>query len=365
MPAVSRKRRPNRRAKEGAKKRLKEAARALNQRTGGGTPAASLWGGARAMPPAWMPTRRRSFEGFLDQMPDPPKTPGKNARRASLDGQAAPVDDRPGISEAELRQKRRRINGGDEPKASRTGPPTKMYHLMHKGTNGVWQPVKAFNRLVQGRKKAELRVRRNREALMASKRKPSLADRMTTAALLMSGGGVTASKIPYVLAVATRYILGHVSQQHLLFATSTALDYVRTTGFCLKQRLVKRIGDAKAHFCVGTDTSSRGGTLGSYVVSFVEEGIPCHQFFAFDRPPSTTAPDLAGSLWKVAETVIDAGGKLVGIASDAPPTMIGGIGGVGTLLMEKAGMFVRHDTCEFHASARLLAVIDSLWPPQI
>jgi len=143
------------------------------------------------------------------------------------------------------------------------------------------------------------------------------------------------------------------------------LDYVRTTGFCLKQRLVKLVGDTKAPFCVGTDTSSRGGTLGSYVVSFIEDGMPRHQFFAFDRPPSTTAYDLACSLWKVCETLIAAGGQFVGIASDAPPTMIGGIGGVGTLLMDKAGMFLRHDTCEFHASARLLAIIDLLWPPQM
>ncbi len=54
----------------------------------------------------------------------------------------------------------------------------------------------------------------------------------------------------------------------------------------------------------------------------------------------------------------------MGFSSDAPVTMVGVRGGVGALLMERAG-FVRHDTCEFHASARLLAVINSVWPPQM
>ena len=64
------------------------------------------------------------------------------------------------------------------------------------------------------------------------------------------------------------------------------------------------------------------------------------------------------------KSITRVGGEFVGFSSDAPATMVGAQGGVGALMMDKAG-FVRHDTCEFHASARLLAIIDALWPAQM
>lgn len=117
---------------------------------------------------------------------------------------------------------------------------------------------------------------------LQSGRRPHYLARMATAALLLSAGGVTASKIPYVLAVTAQYHLGHVPVSHM-FATSTALEHVRVAGYCLRRRLLEQVGELHAPYFIGTDTSTRGGTLGSYVVSFVLDGVPRHQFFAFDR----------------------------------------------------------------------------------
>jgi hypothetical protein len=102
--------------------------------------------------------------------------------------------------------------------------------------------------------------------------------RVATGALLQSAG-VTASKIPYVLAVTSRYHLGQVAIKHQ-FATSTALEYARTAGVCLRTRLREQIGALRAPFCIGTDTSTRAGSLGSYIVAFVLDGMPVHRFYA-------------------------------------------------------------------------------------
>jgi hypothetical protein len=96
----------------------------------------------------------------------------------------------------------------------------------------------------------------------------------------------------------------------------------------------------------------------------VLDGTPVHRFFTFDRPSSTCAEGLAESFAKIVASLTCVGGEFVGFSSDAPVTMVGVHGGLGTLMMQKAG-FVRHDTCEFHASARLLAVIDGVWPAQM
>jgi hypothetical protein len=189
-----------------------------------------------------------------------------------------------------------------------------------------------------------------------------MAIRLATAALLQIAG-VSASKIPYVLAVTSLYHLGHVELKHQ-FAASTGLEYVRTAGFCLRDQLHEQIGALRAPFCIGTDTSTRSGSLGSYVVTFVLDGAPVHRFYAFDRPVSSNASDLADSLAKIIQKLTAAGGEFVGFSTDAPATMIGVHGGVGALLMEKAG-FVRHDTCEFHASARVIAIIGRMWPAQM
>jgi len=54
-----------------------------------------------------------------------------------------------------------------------------------------------------------------------------------------------------------------------------------------------------------------------------------------------------------------------GLSSDAPATMVGKSNGVGELLCRKFGRFIRHDTCEHHASACVARVIENLFPAQI
>lgn len=317
------------------------------------------------MPPGWKRPPRRSFEGFINGTPDPPKSLSRNKERASLRDRQLVGGARPRTVEAEARRAEVAMErSARRLQASRAGAPTKVQRVVYKGKDGVWLSTKAFRRLREGRERAELTVRSSRLRRMQSLRRPSLDVRVTTSALLQSAGGVSASKVPYVLAVTAQYHLGNIPLNHLL-ATSTALEHVRTAGFCLKQQLLEQIGKLQAAFCIGTDTSTRGGTLGSYIVSFVQPcGAPTYRFFGFDRPASTIAPCLADSIWTIVKSLTETGGEFVGFSSDAPKAMVGEHGGVGVLLMEKAG-FVRHDTCEFHASARLLAVIDSLWPPQM
>lgn len=52
-------------------------------------------------------------------------------------------------------------------------------------------------------------------------------------------------------------------------APSTALDYARDSGEVFRQRSIRLIGSNKLHFFIGTDTSNRGGSIASYVVSYI------------------------------------------------------------------------------------------------
>lgn len=301
--------------------------------------------------------------GFFESPPDPPKTQGRHKRRRVRHDRAVVVDNQPHVGEARRRALSVERVPAARPKATRAGARTTSRRMTYKGKDGVWLSAKSYARLLTGRERAELSVQEARFARKQALRKPARAARVATSALLQSAGGVSASKVPYVVGVVLRYCMGHIPQR-FLFATSTALEYVRTAGQCLRQQLLKEIGDARAPFFIGTDTSTRGGSLGSYVVSFAVSGSPTHRFLSFDRPASGSATDLAASLWTMVKSITRVGGEFVGFSSDAPATMVGAQGGVGALMMDKAG-FVRHDTCEFHASARLLAIIDALWPAQM
>ena len=127
-----------------------------------------------------------------------------------------------------------------------------MRRTQWNGASSVILSSTAYGRLFAGRQKAEMKLSAMRDERMRTLRKPSLELRMATAALLVSAAGVFASKVPLVLAVTARYHLGHIPAKRSHISTSTALDYVRTLGFCLQQQLLQRIGVAKAHFCIGT-----------------------------------------------------------------------------------------------------------------
>jgi hypothetical protein len=346
-------------AKEEGKKRIKEASILLQRRVLGGAPPSSRVGGPRIYPPDWEAPRRRSFNGFLDGSLDPPRTPGKNSRRASLDSVPAPRNGRSVLVEGVPR-------GSDSApapvRASRAGAPTNPRAMAYQRREGYWLSLRAFKRMQSARERAERLVKAERSELRSLLRRPPVESRVATGALLQAAG-VSASKIPYVLAVTSRYHLGQVAVAHQ-FATSTALEYARIAGVCLRSRLTDQIGALRAPFCIGTDTSTRAGSLGSYIVTFVLDGMPVHRFFAFDRPASSNAADLTDSIVKVVRKLTAVGGEFVGLSTDGPATMVGVRAGVGALLMETAG-FVRHDTCEFHASARVIAIFGRIWPAQI
>ncbi len=363
MRSRGRKARRTRGAKTVGKKRIKEASIVLQQRLPGTAVRKGRVGGVRVLPPGWTPASKRVVAGFFESPPDPPKTPGRHKRRRVGRGRAVEEDDELQLVDGGRRAVTAAPVPAARPKATRAGARTTARRVAYKGKDGVWLSAKAYARLLTGRERAELSVQATRFARAQALRKPPRADRVATAALLQSSGGVSASKVPYVLAVVMRYCMGHIPK-HFLFATSTALEYVRTAGQCLKQQLLKEIGDAHAPFFIGTDTSTRGGHLGSYVVAFVLNGSPKYRFLSFNRPASGSASDLTDALWAVVKSFTAVGGEFVGFSSDAPATMVGAQNGVAALLMDKAG-FVRHDTCEFHASARLLAIIDALWPAQM
>jgi len=69
-------------------------------------------------------------------------------------------------------------------------------------------------------------------------------------------------------------------------------------------------------------------------------------------------------LLAVVDVLTKAGGIFGGFGSDAPATMVGSLNGVGAHVMAKVG-YVRHDTCEFHASARVLAILEKVFPGQM
>lgn len=125
------------------------------------------------------------------------------------------------------------------------------------------------------------------------------------------------------------------------------------------------IGQEKCTFFVGIDMSSRGGSLGAYGISSQDEmGKIEHAFYGFDRPSSGSAETLADGLLAVVDVLTKAGGIFGGFGSDAPSTMVGSINGVAAQVMAKVG-YVRHDTCEFHASARVLAILEKVFPGQM
>jgi hypothetical protein len=246
----------------------------------------------------------------------------------------------------------------------RAGAPTTAFHSgKFRGKAGVWLARKAYHRLLKGRERAESKLKHVEKQVRQLYQRPPKNLRRATASLLLASG-VSARKVPYVLAVTGLYHVGVVPEKHL-FASQTALDDVRVIGACLKNQLVAKIGQGKRTFFLGIDTSSRGGSLGAYVISSQNEmGKIEHAFYGFDRPSSGSAETLADGLLAVVDVLTKAGGIFGGFGSDAPATMVGSLNGVAAHVMAQVG-YVRHDTCEFHASARVLAILEKVFPGQM
>jgi len=242
-----------------ARARMKKMMEELNPRFPGKGTTSSKRGRARTV---FMRKGRvrGNVAGVLDATPDPPKTPSRH-RRSSWP--RAPSRESSQVVEQEVES---------PPLARRAGAPTTAFHrLRFRGKAGVWLSRSAYRRLVAGRERAEHKSKQiGKQRRRLSQRPPKNLRRATASLLLASG--VSARKVPYVLAVTGFYHVGFVPEKHL-FASQTALDDVRVIGACLKNQLVAKIGQGKRTFFVGIDTSSRGGSLGAYVISSQDEYV--------------------------------------------------------------------------------------------
>jgi hypothetical protein len=194
---------------------------------------------------------------------------------------------------------------------------------------------------------------------------PTREKRIAVVAMLQAYG-VSANNVPHILALTGMYFLGKVKGEDLV-APSTATNWACQEGTVLAMRVSKLLCSAKSPilFFVGTDTTSRGGSIASYIVSFVPEGKlrPEIHFVDFGQPAGSDAPSLADDILAFARRF--QGALFAGMSSDAPVTMVGKFNGVGELLSANLERFLRHDTCEHHASACVARVVENMWPPQM
>ena len=336
------------------RRREAEAIRApllsAGKRIGKSLPMSPVVGGSGRRPPlAGSSPGPRAVEGFLEPFPSPPRILSYRMRKALRKDDASGINATPPAAVI-------------FPRNYRAGAPTKPPLAIRFGNkDGFFVGKRAYKRLDEARRKlhAENRMLRARWKRRFARR--SKAERVALASLLLSAG-VSASKFPYVLACVLMYEHGKVPTD-LLFSTSSALRYVRISGAALRARIIPELSKARpVPFYVGFDTSGRGGHLGAVEVSFMKDKRPEHRFWGFNRPNGSTASDLKESLLDVISELRESGSLFGGFTTDAPNVMVGERGGLGALVAESFPSS-RHDTCEHHASARLLAVLDSLWPP--
>lgn len=185
-----------------------------------------------------------------------------------------------------------------------------------------------------------------------------------TVASILQAKGVSGSNVPEVIAIVSKYLLGYTRPEHLM-APSTALDYVRDVGEVLRNRSLELVGSKRLGFFIAHDGSNRGGDIGSNVISYLHEGKPIRKFFCFERMEEKTAKAIASAIIQIADSFMAKGGTFLGISSDAPNVMVGVHGGVGVLLSQHYGRYIRHDRCHHHASACVLRVLESMWPAQM
>jgi hypothetical protein len=132
--------------------RMQEATLLLQESFPGGAERKSRRGGSRAAAIEPVPSRRRSFEGFIEGTPDPPKTVGRNTVRTPPDVSGELGADR---SPLLYEQSRAREGAAAPARASRAGAPNRPVSLSYRRQDGVWLSVKAYRRFLRGRERAE------------------------------------------------------------------------------------------------------------------------------------------------------------------------------------------------------------------
>lgn len=304
-----------------------------------------------------------AVEGFDKvEWPDVPRTPGRTSvyrKRVCLDenqvvNKRSSSDPTDSVSQ--------RLRRSQEELKRRVGAPTKP-----AGKHGVSK--RRFERLrlrcdsvereLIRRKDEILRLRKEVRALKRSQQNHSREKRAAFHSYLSRV--VSARQIPFIVAACSMYLVGEVIHANIS-SHATILKDVRQVSLCLKEKLRKYICDNKLRYCIGFDSSTRGGKITSVCVSYFREdlGVPFVSFLEFRSMYGEKALDYVALL---DATIKDfAGGIFCGIATDNTASMSGARGGVGVLLQQKLERFVRHDTCELHASASVIRVIENVWP---
>ena len=192
---------------------------------------------------------------------------------------------------------------------------------------------------------------------------PSKGRKVAIVALLQAFG-VSGSNVAPVVALASALFFEKVQESDLL-AASTAVDYARLQGAVLQNRMFDgfKSKDEPVKIFLGNDTSSRGGSIAAFLLSFIKENTPVVKFGGYEPVSGLDANTLAEMIVAFVERIENV--ELAGITTDAPVVMVGRYTGVGERLCEKFGRFIRHDTCEHHALASVLRVLDTIWPAQM
>lgn len=319
------------------------------------------WGGPRDLQNRTPSTKKRAGGVFIVKggigVPSPPRSASRNKRRR-LDGEPE-VPDEEEVLIPKL------------PKHRRAGRPISWKPFVRNGVHGYWLSARRQKYFLKkdALKDPQIKMLKAEVASLKARRihgkklKVPKSDKVAVATLLQAKR-VSASNVPEVIAIVSQYLNGHVRAEHLM-APSTALDYARDSGEVFRQRSIHLIGSNKLHFFIGTDTSNRGGSIASYVVSYIWENTPVKKFFSFERMDEKDAAGIAKGIIRVVSTFTEEGGRFLGFSSDAPNVMVGVHDGVGVLLSRHFGRYIRHDRCEHHASACVLRVLETIWPAQM
>jgi len=290
--------------------------------------------------------------------PDTPRTPGRNSlsqrnvlpqdveQQRCLPARVAAIHSR-----RKDRKKKRRVGAPTRP--AREDVSRKRFERLRKHsearderTYDLQRTLLAARREARAHKRAAIQRSKEERAAFHS----ALSTR------------ISARQIPFVAALCALYFVGEVSPKNVS-VPATVLKDVRQVSICLKEKLRKFICDGRIRYSLGFDSSSRGGKITSICVSYfrANSNAPVVEFVEFRALFGDKAPDYVEMLQQVIRYFN--GGIFCGIATDNTNCMSGHNGGVGALLQEKLGRFVRHDTCELHASASVIRVIESVWPP--
>ena len=234
-------------------------------------------------------------------------------------------------------------------------------------------PKRSYYRFMRRRKHLDRTVKRLQEevadlrhSLSREYHRPEKPEMISAVALLMARG-VSATAVPEVVSIVSFLLLGDARVCDLV-APSTALRYSAVSGAVQKQRVLAKImgdGTRKPAVFVGTDTTSRGGSIASFVVSTVPPGSasPVALFVSFLECDGASADALAQQILSFVSTLGSV--DFAGFSSDAPAVMVGSENGVGERLCGSLKRFIRHDTCEHHASACVARVVERIWPARM